>query len=144
MHVELTRRTVLLAATLLLVVLDGLWAFDRRQGGWMVWTAYMPDLEQEQREHPRPLFTSEYWDERIPASSVIDPYRLAKPSMLRSFLACHPMAVVVETTEGLPQMPVRYYIYGSNSGLAACAVKSLPRGYRLADREVAPAATHGS
>ena len=144
MHLGLSRRNALLGTTVVLLLLNALWAYGRiGQGRWTAWTAYMPDLEQNQRDHPSNLlFTSEFWDERIPPSSVDVPYHPAKPAMLRDILACHPAAVIVEASGGQPQMPVRYYLYGLHDGIAECAAKSLPRGYKLADGEVAPAASN--
>ena len=92
----------------------------------------MPALEQYQIDHPSNiLFSSEFWDPRIPPSSVVDPYQPDRPSMLRELLACHPAAIFVESGTSEPQMPVRVYIYGRHDALAGCAGKALPEGYKL-------------
>lgn len=103
------------------------------------WTVYMPDVEQSQKFNPyNLLFSPEGWDKRIPVSSVIDPFSPTKPSMFRSLLGCHPSAIVFEQSNGMPQMPIRYYLYGNDARVATCARHALPLGYRLDEGERPP------
>jgi hypothetical protein len=95
----------------------------------------MPALEQFQRENPQhTLYGSEFWDPRIPPSSIIDPaFDPKRPSMFEQFLGCRPSSVFIEWQTGRqPEMPPRYRVSAPSSALVfACVKKVLPQGYTI-------------
>ena len=133
MHIR-SRRRILICACATLALVDGFMVLNKDSAPFLqIWTIYMPAVEREQIEGPpKLLFSSHYWDPRIPASSTIDPsFDPEKPSMLRDFVKCKPAKVIIEWGENDPDMPVRYYLHASDERAANCARAALPEGYEI-------------
>lgn len=131
---------VLIACIVLLLFFDAVFLLQNRSRTEARWLISMPGVEASQRLDPNNwIFSSEWSDPRVPASSVNHGGDLEGASMFLDIMSCGPRGVEVDlATEPGRQMPVRFLITGSiGPTLPSCIGEKLPVGYVIERIEVA-------